>query len=48
LAQGIRWVLDSAAYDTLSSCARAHVLAHYSPQVVAEQYVDLYKKTIQL
>jgi glycosyltransferase involved in cell wall biosynthesis len=48
LAQGMRWVLDSAAYDTLSSRARAHVLAHYSPQVVAEQYVDLYKKTIQL
>jgi glycosyltransferase involved in cell wall biosynthesis len=48
LAQGMRWVLDSAAYDTLSSRARAHVLAHYSPQVVAEQYVALYKKTIQL
>lgn len=46
LAEGIRWVLDSPDYGSLSARARAHVLAHYHPQVIAQQYVSLYQQIV--
>ena len=43
LAAGIRWVLSEADYNTLSEKAVEKVQSHYAEQIVAAQYVELYK-----
>jgi glycosyltransferase involved in cell wall biosynthesis len=47
LARGIQWVLSEADAVALSHNAREKVLAHFSMEVVAKQYVEVYKQTLQ-
>jgi glycosyltransferase involved in cell wall biosynthesis len=44
LATGIIWCLENC--DNLSAEARKKALNHYSENIVAEQYIDLYNKLI--
>lgn len=46
LANGIRWILQSPDYATLSENAREKVLRCFDSKVVAEQYVELYKSVL--
>lgn len=47
LADGIRWVLQSPDYATLSENARKKVLRCFDSEVVAKQYVELYKSVLR-
>ena len=46
LAQGIRWVLCEADYAELSAQAVRKVLANYSQQAVALQYIEVYNQAL--
>lgn len=47
LAQGIHWVLqDADRYAKLSAAARARAVSLWAPEVVAPQYVAVYKEAI--
>lgn len=46
LAKGIVWVLDNYRKFELSSQARIEAVEKFSPQVVIEKYVEIYKKVI--
>lgn len=46
LANGIRWVLHSSHPQELAAQARLKVMQTYSPQVVAQRYVDLYQQSL--
>lgn len=43
LAEGIRWVLQNNATETLSQMARQKVLETYAEEVIARQYSKLYE-----
>lgn len=44
LANGIRWVLAESGYAGLSEEACRKVVTHYSEQVVAKKFINLYNK----
>ena len=44
LAKGIHWVLTQADYTALSNNARQKVESTYSEDIVAKQYIELYKE----
>lgn len=47
LAHGVQWVLkDSARYTQLSAQAREDAVARFSYQVVAQQYINVYRQAI--
>ena len=46
LAQGIRWILCEADYDSLSAAAVKKVSRCYSPQSVALKYTEIYNEAI--
>ena len=46
LAQGIRWILTEADYDTLSQNAVHKVAQNYSQQSVAIKYLDVYQQAM--
>jgi glycosyltransferase involved in cell wall biosynthesis len=46
LAQGIRWILCEADYDSLSAAAVKKVNRCYSPQSVALKYTEIYNEAI--
>lgn len=46
LAEGIKWVLNEADIDNLSKKCREKVLQNYSQEVVANQYIEVYKQAI--
>jgi glycosyltransferase involved in cell wall biosynthesis len=48
MAHGIRWILNEADYRELSNNARKKVENYYSEEIVAEQYIHLYKELTQL
>lgn len=43
LAHGIKWVMEEADYPSLCHNAREKVVSTYSEQVVARQYISLFK-----
>jgi len=47
LADGIRWVLQSPDYATLSRNAREKILRCFDSRVVAKQYIELYKSVLK-
>lgn len=47
LATGISWLLQEADYNSLSENARKKVLEHYCEDVVAKQYIELYKSILK-
>lgn len=46
LARGIEWVLDAPNYQQLCDNAREKVLTHFDSQLVAKQYIALYKEIL--
>ena len=46
LAKGIEWVLDAPNYQQLCDNARKKVLTHFDSQIVAKQYIALYKEIL--
>ena len=46
LARGIEWVLDAPSYQQLCDNARKKVLTHFDSQLVAKQYIALYKEIL--
>ena len=46
LAKGIEWVLDAPNYQQLCDNAREKVLTHFDSQLVAKQYIALYKEIL--
>lgn len=46
LARGIEWVLDTPNYQQLCDNARKKVLTHFDSQLVAKQYIALYKEIL--
>lgn len=46
LANGIYWTLTESEYTTLSEGARRKVLANYSEQIIAKQYITVYNQAI--
>jgi len=46
LARGIRWILDEADYESLSSQAVSKVIRQYSQQSVALRYLDVYQQAM--
>ncbi len=46
LARGIEWVLNNDNYEELCKNARKKVLKEFDSFVVADKYIDLYKKII--
>ena len=46
LARGIEWVLDTPNYQQLCDNAREKVLTHFDSQIVAKQYIALYKEIL--
>ncbi|MBY0244867.1 MAG: glycosyltransferase [Sphingobacteriaceae bacterium] len=47
LARGIEWVLHHPNYDELSKNARKKVEEKFDGKIVAQQYIDLYKKILE-
>ena len=48
LADGIRWVLDDELrWHHLSAAARDKVLTDYSPELIANRYLDLYQQLVE-
>lgn len=47
LAKGINWVLNEANYNELCINARQKVLDSYSEEIIAKQYIDLYKQCLK-
>jgi glycosyltransferase involved in cell wall biosynthesis len=47
LAKGIKQVLESIDYESLSQNARHKVMGHYSEEVVATRYANLYEQLTQ-
>lgn len=43
MAQGIEWIIDNQNYEELSNNARNKVMNNFDSQVVAKQYIKLYK-----
>lgn len=43
MACGIEWILNESDYESLSINARNKVVSNFSEEVVAKQYVELYK-----
>ena len=46
LAEGIHWVLNKADYNELSTNARTKIESTYREDIVAKQYIELYKKIL--
>lgn len=46
LAKGMEWVLDAPNYQKLCDNAREKVLTHFDSQIVARQYITLYKEIL--
>lgn len=46
LAKGIEWVLNAPNYQQLCDNARDKVLTHFDSQLVAKQYIALYKEIL--
>lgn len=46
LAEGIQWILNEADKEQLSKNCREKVLQNYSQEVVAMQYIEVYKQAI--
>lgn len=46
LANGIEWVLNAPNYQELCDNARNKVLTHFDSQLVAKQYITLYKEIL--
>lgn len=46
LAKGIKWVLNTPNYQQLCDNARDKVLTHFDSQIVAKQYIVLYKEIL--
>ena len=46
LADGIEWLLNAANYQQLCDNARNKVLTHFDSQIVAKQYIALYKEIL--
>jgi glycosyltransferase involved in cell wall biosynthesis len=44
LAKGIDWILNCEEYDTLKKNARSKVVESFGEQVVATEYLKLYKE----
>lgn len=44
LANGIYWTLTDPGYNSLSEQAYRKVVTHYSEQVIAKKFTDLYNK----
>ena len=47
LAAGIEWVLNAKNYEELSTNARKKVLSEFDSDVVAKQYIQLYKSLLE-
>ena len=46
LAEGIHWILNQADYNELSMHARQKVELNYHEDIVAKQYIELYKEIL--
>ena len=46
LAQGIYWILNESDYNEISNNARKKVENCYSEEIVAKQYINLYRKLL--
>ena len=46
LAKGIEWALNAPNYQELCDNARNKVLTHFDSQLVAKQYITLYKEIL--
>ena len=46
LAKGIDWVLKHVDYEELRINARKKIIAEFDSKLVAQRYIDLYKKTL--
>ena len=46
LAQGISWVFKHPQRELLRTNARAHVMAHFSENVIANRHVEMYKSLL--
>ena len=46
LANGIEWVLNAPNYQQLCNNARDKVMSHFDSQLVAKQYIALYKEIL--
>lgn len=44
LANGIEWVINSPNYQELRDNARNKVVDNWSPEIIAQKYIELYKK----
>jgi len=47
LAEGINWVLQHGAPDTLAGSARDKVLREFDSRVVAAKYTKLYQRILE-
>ena len=47
LAKGICWVLNEADYEGISSKAREKAVNNYSEDIIARQYIELYKSVLK-
>lgn len=46
MVKGIKWLYDNRTNEELKTNARSKVLENYQYSIVAEQYIQLYKKII--
>ncbi|MGB4839008.1 MAG: glycosyltransferase [Saprospiraceae bacterium] len=46
IARGIEWILNHSRYDQLSEAAIQYVSDECNPLQIANQYIDLYQKSI--
>jgi glycosyltransferase involved in cell wall biosynthesis len=47
LSEGIKWVLNCSNYDNLSSNARQKIVQEFDSSIIANRYMELYKKVLQ-